>query len=220
MLRSVGSALDRPLVNSRDERGTTLVELLVASAISLVILTLMTTMLTVYGKANISTVNNANSAANVRLTLLAFQHDIQSANPLGTLLTVAAYNDELQLTLQPSGQVVTWQYTYTTGSCPGTATTWCGTLTRQVGSATPAVKLTAVTNGNPSPMSGGLPVFTYYDHCAINQVTEPGASPASISGDTTVVQITLSVANLNTAPYGTTTRVNIMNIQPGASRCG
>jgi hypothetical protein len=65
-----------------------------------------------------------------------------------------------------------------------------------------------------------LPVFTYYDHCAINQVTESGASPSSISSATTVVQITLSVANLNSAPYGTTTRVNIMNLPPGASRCG
>jgi len=33
-------------------------------------------------------------------------------------------------------------------------------------------------------------------------------------------QITLSVANLNSAPYGTTTRVNLMNQPPGASRCG
>ena len=113
---------------------------------------------------------------------------------------------------------MTWQYTYTNGNCPGTTSTWCGTFTRQVGSATPVVKLAAVTNGNST--SGGLPVFTYYDHCALNQVTEPGASPASISGDTTVVQITLSVANLNSAPYGTTTRVNLMNQPPGASRCG
>jgi len=194
-----------------------LVEMLVASAISLIILTLMTTMLTVYAKADTSTVNNANAAANVRLTLLQLQHDIQSANPLGTLSTVAAYNDELRLTLQPSNQVVTWQYTYTAGSCPGTSSTWCGTLTRQVGSATPSVELTAVTNGNPT---GGLPVFSYYDHCAINQVNEPQATPSSVSGATTVVQITLAVANLNSAPYGTTTRVNIMNQPPGASRCG
>jgi len=195
-----------------------LVELLVASAISLILLTLMTTMLTVYAKADTSAVNNANAAANVRVTLLQLQHDIQSANPLGTLLTVPAYNDELQLTVQPSNQVITWQYTYTLGSCPGTSSTWCGTLTRQVGSATPTVELTAVTNGNAS--SGGLPVFSYYDHCAINQVNEPQATPASISGATTVVQITLAVANLNSAPYGTTTRVNIMNQPPGASRCG
>jgi len=204
----------------RDEEGTTLVELLVASGLSLVILTLMTTMLTVYAKADTATVNNANAAANVRLALLALQHDIQSANPLATLSTsnVATYDDELQLTIQPSGQLITWQYSYTLGNCPGTSSTWCGTLTRQAGSNTPVTELTAVTNGNPS--NGGLPVFSYYDHCAINQVTEPQATSASVSAATTVVQITLSVANLNSAPYGTTTRVNLMNQPPGASRCG
>jgi Tfp pilus assembly protein PilW len=201
-----------------DEEGMTLVELLVASGLSLVLMTLMTTMLTVYAKADTATVNNANAAANVRVALLGLQHDIQSANPLGTLSTVTAYNDELQLTIQPSGQVITWQYTYTSGSCPGTTSSWCGTLTRQVGSNTAVTELTAVTNGDPS--NGGLPVFSYYDHCAINQVTEPQATPASVSASTTVVQITLSVANLNSAPYGTTTRVNLMNQPPGASRCG
>jgi len=218
MLRVLASAHTRRRFVAPDESGITLVEMLVASAVSLIILTLMTTMLTVFAKADTSTVNNANAAANVRLTLLQLQHDIQSANPLGTLSTVVAYNDELQLTIQPSNQVITWQYTYTSTSCPGTTSTWCGTLTRQVASATPTVELTAVTNGNAS--SGGLPVFSYYDHCAINQVSESEATPLSVSGDTTVVQITLAVANLNSAPYGTTTRVNIMNQPPVASRCG
>jgi hypothetical protein len=184
-----------------------LVEMLIASAVSLVLLAMMTSTVTVFGKAETSTVNSANAAASVRSTLLQLQHDIQSANPLATLSTVAAYNDELQLTIQPSNTLVTWQYSFTTMK-----------LSRQTGASTPLVELTGVTNGDPA--SGGIPVFSYYDHCAINQVTEPQPSPASISGATTVVQITLSVANLNSAPYGTTTRVNIMNQPPGASRCG
>jgi hypothetical protein len=179
----------------------------------------MTTMLTVYGKADTTTVNNANAAANVRLTLLELQHDIQSANPLGTLspsTPLTPYNDELPLTLQgPPSQFITWQYDYTATQirnfCPGAQG---GCLTRQIGSATPVVELTGVNNG------AGLPVFTYYDHCAINQVTEAGATASSLVDATTVVQITLSVANLNSAPYGTTTRVNIMNQAPGAGRCG
>jgi Tfp pilus assembly protein PilW len=218
MLRPAGRTNGHRRRQTRGEEGTTLVELLVASGLSLVLLTLMTTMLTVYAKADTATVNNANAAANVRLALLALQHDIQSANPLATLSTVGTYNDELQLTVQPSGQLITWQYSYTVGNCPGTSSTWCGTLTRKAGSSAPVTEITAVTNGDPS--NGGLPVFSYYDHCAINQVTESGATSASISAATTVVQITLSVANLNSAPYGTTTRVNLMNQSPGASRCG
>ena len=191
----------------------TLVEMMVASAISLILLSLMTTMVTVFGKAEVSTVNSANAAANVRLTLLQLQHDIQSANPLGTFSTVAAYNTKLRLTIQPSNTLITWRYTPTAVTI-GSYNFAAMTLSRQIGNTQPVVELTGVTNG------GALPVFSYYDHCAINQVTQSGASPSSISSATTVVQITISVANLNSAPYGTTTRVNIMNLPPGASRCG
>jgi hypothetical protein len=138
---------------------------------------------------------------------LSVEHDIQSANPVGTLSTVSAYNDQLQLTIQPSGSVVTWNYNYTTQK-----------LTRQVGSAPAATVVTNVTNGNPS--SGGIPVFNYYDHCSINLVTEPQSTPALISGAVTQIQVTLSVANVNTAPYGSTTTVRIMNQPPGTNRCG
>jgi prepilin-type N-terminal cleavage/methylation domain-containing protein len=199
-----------------DEAGMTLVEIMVASAISLILLSLMTTMVTVFGKAEVSTVNSANAAASVRLTLLQLQHDIQSANPLGTFSTVAAYNNKLKLTIQPSNTLITWRYTPTAVTI-GSYNYAAMTLTRQIGNTQPVVELTSVTNGTVLPV---LPVFSYYDHCAINQVTQSGASPSSISSATTVVQITLSVANLNSAPYGTTTRVNIMNLPPGASRCG
>ena len=62
------STLARGGLDASDESGLTLVEMLVSSAISTILLTLMTTMLTVYAKADTSTVNNANAAASVRLT--------------------------------------------------------------------------------------------------------------------------------------------------------
>jgi hypothetical protein len=175
--------------------------------ISITLLTLMATMVTVYTKAQASTVNSANAAANVRLVMLQFQTDVQSANPVAALGSVSAYNDELQVTIQPSNTLITWQYT------PGTQK-----LTRQSGSGAAIVELTNVTNGDPS--SGGIPVFNYYDHCSLNLVTEAQATPASISGATTAVQITLSLANVNSAPYGSTTTTHIMNAPPGANRCG
>jgi prepilin-type N-terminal cleavage/methylation domain-containing protein len=215
-LRPFGTRVER--VDRRDEAGMTLVEIMVASAISLILVTMMTSMVTVFGKAEISTVNSANAASSVRTTLLQFQHDVQSANPLGLLplaTPVTAYSAELPLTIQPSNTVVTWQYNYAaTAQCPQGK---C--LTRQAGAGTPVVELTSLTNGNPAG-GGFLPVFSYYDHCAINLVTESGATNASVQGATTVVQITLSVANLNSAPYGSTTRVNIMNQSPGVGQCG
>jgi type II secretory pathway pseudopilin PulG len=201
--RSTGRA-GSPRASAED--GFTLVELMVGMTISIILLTLMATMVTVYSKAEASVVNSANAAANVRLTLLQVQNDIQSANPLGTLGTVSAYNDELQMTVQPSNKVITWQYSYTTQQ-----------LTRQVGSSTAVVELTNVTNGNPA--SGGLPLFSYFDHCGANLVTEAQATPASISA-ATAVQVSLSVANVSSAPYGSTTTVHIMNQPPGGALCG
>lgn len=192
---------------SADEAGYTIVELMLAMLISLILLALMSTMVTVFTKAEATTVNSTDAAANVRITLLQLQTDIQSANPLGTLGTVAAYNDQLQMTVQPANQVITWQYSFVTKK-----------LTRQIGAGTPAIELTNVNNGDPS--SGGIPVFGYFDHCAVDLVAQPQATPASISGATTAVQISLSVSNVNTAPYGSTTTVHIMNQQPGANRCG
>jgi Tfp pilus assembly protein PilW len=207
MKRTVRPSSQARSARRADEAGLTLVELIVAMTISIILLTLTTLTVTVFTKAEASTVNSANAAANVRLTLLQLQNDIQSADPLGTLGTVAAYNDELQMTVQPSNTLITWLYSYTTGQ-----------LTRQNGVSPPAVELTNATNGDPS--NGGIPVFSYFDHCSINLVTQPQATPTSISGATTAVQVSLSVANLNSAPYGSTTTVHIMNQSPGASRCG
>ncbi|HUY21344.1 MAG TPA: type II secretion system protein [Acidimicrobiales bacterium] len=206
MLKTLGSRPQRRRAPSCTEQGFTLVELMVAMTISIILLTLTVTMVTVFSKAEASTVNSANSAANVRLVLLQLQSDIQSANPVGTLGSVAAYNDELQLTIQPSNQVITWQYSYATRQ-----------LTRQIGSGTATVQLTDVTNGDPA--SGGIPLFGYYDHCSINLVTQAQATAPSISAATTAVQVTLSVANVNSAPYGSTTTVHVMNQAPGVSRC-
>jgi prepilin-type N-terminal cleavage/methylation domain-containing protein len=183
------------------EAGMTLVEMMVAMLVSTILAAGLISTVSVFTKAEANVVNSSNAAASVRGVLLQFQHDVQSANPLDALSSVSAYNDELQLTVQPSGSVVTWQYS-----------SGAQTLTRTVGTSS-TTELTNVTNGASA-------VFYYYDHCGVNQVTDPEATAASIADSTTVVQISLSVADLSAAPYGTTTSVNIMNKPPGDSRCG
>jgi type II secretory pathway pseudopilin PulG len=202
-----------------DSAGFTIIELSVAMTISITLLLMMASIVTSDTKAESSLVNSANSASNVRLVFMALQNDIQSANPLSTLSTLNAYNDELQMTIQPANQVVTWQYSYTT-QVVGGYSYFADDLTRQVGTSTPDVELTNVTNGDPNPPNTGIPVFSYYDHCLINLVTESEATPASVSGTATAVQVTLSVANVNSAPYGSTTTVHIMDKPPVASQCG
>lgn len=192
--------------HSRREEGFTLVELMVAMTVSIIVLSMMATMVAVYAKADTSIVNNADAASQVRLVLLQLQSDIQSANPLSTLSSVAAYDDELQMTVQPSGKLITWQYS------PSTEI-----LTRTVGTSA-EVELTHVTNGDPS--AGGEAVFGYYDHCSTNLVTQAQATPSNISGSATDVQVSLAVDGLDSAPYGSTTTTHIMAQAPGTNLCG
>lgn len=180
--------------------------------VSLIILTSLAAFITVFSKAEATTVSSANAAADTRMALLQLQHDIQSAqSPLKPLLASPSdYNDTLELTSEPSGQVITWRYNPSTGN-----------LTRQVGTGGAAVELTAITNGDPT--SGGLPVFTYYDRCFNNLVDEarsPGASSTTVADNVTVIKITLAVKHVSSAPYGSTTAVNIMNVEPGLAPCG
>ena len=193
--------------HSRREEGFTLVELMVAMTVSIVVLSMMATMVAVYAKADTSIVNNADAASQVRLVLLQLQSDIQSANPLSTLSTVAAYEDELQMTIQPSGTLITWQYSPSTED-----------LTRKVGTSAAIVELTHVTNGDPS--AGGEAVFSYYDHCSTNLVTQAQATPSNISGSATDVQVSLAVDGLDSAPYGSTTTTHILAQAPGTNLCG
>ena len=189
------------------EHGLTLVELSVAMAISLILAVALASLIEVFTSAEASTVNGANAASDTRLALLQLQHDIQSANPVDAISTTnpLTYEDELQVTIQPSNTVITWTYSAATQE-----------LTRQAGSSTPIVELTNVTNGST------LPVFHYYDHCFNDLVAEAqasGASPSNIAQVVTVIQVTLAVTNVSTAPYGSTTSVNIMSRQPGFSPC-
>ena len=190
----------------RGEEGMSMIELSLAMVVSIVLLLLVGTTVGVFSKAEANVVKSADAAAYPRLALLQLQADIQSAVPVDPLGTTAAYSDTLKVTTQPSGKVVTWTYSPS-----------AQTLTRQVGSGAAQVELSNVTNGTPPPGTG-IPVFHYFDHCA-NDLVADGTSAAGIAQQATVVQITLSVAGLNTAPYGTTTSVNVMNRSPGATPC-
>lgn len=194
----------------RGEEGMTLVELSVSMVVSIVLILMVGASVGMFSKAEANVVKSANAAAYTRIALLQIQSDIQSAVPVDPLSSVAAYQDELQVTIQPSGKVITWQYDPATQK-----------LTRQIGTGTPMVELTNVTNGDPA--GTGIPVFHYFDHCGNDLVYGAthgsGANATTIAQQATVVQVTLAVSGLDAAPYGTTTSVNVMNRSPGPSAC-
>jgi prepilin-type N-terminal cleavage/methylation domain-containing protein len=189
---------------SGDEAGFTLPELVTATAISLVISVALISVIPVFMKAQASTTQSDQAAAGVRVTLIQLQHDIQSANPLDALGSLAASNSEIQLTLGPIGgtHVITWQYTAATGQ-----------LTRQADSGAPIIELTGISNGNS-------PVFTYLGQHDENMVTQPSATTASVANCTVYVQVTLALPDVHAAPFASTTSIQIENRTPGAISCG
>ena len=90
------------LTPARGEEGMTMIELSLAMVVSIVLLLLVGTTIGVFSKAEANVVKSADAAAFTRLTLLQLQADIQSAVPVDSLSTSAAYNDTLKVTTQPS----------------------------------------------------------------------------------------------------------------------
>jgi Tfp pilus assembly protein PilV len=209
--RSGGGTPARP-----DERGMTLIEILVATTVMMTIALGLVATIPVFSKSEVTTVNSANSASSTRMVLLQLQHDIQSASSVTAQSNAASYDDELQLTIQPSGSVVTWVYSPSSQAAQ---------LTRQVGSSSAQVELTKVSNGDPTANPPGEPVFQYFDACSNDLVAQEQLLPSqnqnfgSIAPATTVIQVRLSVENVDSAPYGSTTSVNIMNRSPGGTQC-
>lgn len=194
-----------------EEAGTTLVELITATAISLIIGVALLAVIPVFVKAQTATARADGAAAAVRTAMVQLQHDIEEAKPqagdpnVGQLVSVAAYADELQVDLPAGGgsgvTTVTWIYDPATGQ-----------LTRQAGSGSAVVEV-------PDVADGSTPVFAYFDPSGNNLADASGSTPVTIASCTTLVQITLTVAPPGAPANTDTTDVRIENAGPGLGAC-
>ncbi len=188
----------------RGEGGFTLVELLTATAVSLIISVALLAVIPTFMTAEVTTSRSDQAAASALGALTSLQHDIQSADPLDVLATVAAYDHELQVDLQSGGSTVTVTWVYDPSS---------GELTRQVGTAPAVVELTGVTDG-PNP------VFIYFGQHGQNLAAQSSVTPAGVVDCTTLVQVDLSVASAHAAADVSTTSVQLENRSPSVVTCG
>ena|GEM_PF-6329369 len=180
-------------------------ELAVASAAMLVVLGTFTGIMSVFLRTSTDAVNSENAATQLRLGILELERDVQAANPLDAPPPGANPADQLTVTLGPSGhqQQVTWALDPT-----------AGTLSRQVGSATPVVEIAGITNGT------SLPVFSYYGQSGANLLDPQIVSPSQLPSCTVRVQVSIGVLAPGRVPFSETVNIELANQRPGALTCG
>jgi hypothetical protein len=159
-------------------------------------------------KTGINAESGEATADQVRVTMLAFEHDIQAANPLDAESSLAVYPDTILITIGPTGgtqETVTWSYSSTTDQ-----------LTRSVtsnGTTATVVELSDVTNGSAA-------VFSYFGPSGTNLVTAPSATASAVPACTTRVRVSLVVSVKAAPTVSQTEDIQLGNVTPGSLSCG
>jgi prepilin-type N-terminal cleavage/methylation domain-containing protein len=200
-----------PLNRRTDERGVTLIELMV-------VLTLLTLVLvSFYGALNSLMTNTGRQQAlvtnqeSVRFALLDMTRDIRAANPLSTLSSPTAYPNQLEATVLPAtGSTplyVRWQLSGTT-------------LTRSLLNAPGGtVMSTKTVLTNVQNAGTGTSLFRYFN--SSNAELLPATNAAGDFSNCTVrVHISVSAAvGTGPAPFTVESDAEVRNRLPGGIGC-
>jgi type II secretory pathway pseudopilin PulG len=207
-----------------DQRGYTIVEVMVTVSILMVVLAI------VFGVLESLTRNEARSQAlvsneqNVRFELDQLSREIRAANPLVPLLnatSAATYQDQIEMLLGPTGgtqTVVRWVYDTTREQ-----------MVRQVMSGTSATATVVAQSfylNRVRNVESGTPVFTYYGQQGEDLVAQSLAladpNHAHDAANCAIrVHIELSSdSNPGPLPFTQTQDVEVRNRLPGNVGCG
>lgn len=196
------------------EAGFTVVELMVATVVTAVLISSVAGVMLTMQKTGNRAISGENAADMARTGLLQLQRDLQAANPLvNWTTTVTAYENELQVELGPTGgtqNLVTWSYV--SGSGPSCS----GTLYRAVGAASGVPEVTGVTNCRTSTA-----VFSYFGQQGDNLLANPASVTSTIISECSVrIAGTVQVsAGSNTTPFTETVSMRLANWEPGTQPC-
>ncbi len=213
--------------HARDERGLTLVEATIASALMLVVIGAFGTLATTLIAAQTNGIAGENASTDMRSVVIQLQSDIQAASPdtaspissptgIDTPSSLAAANLELQLQLGPVGsqQTVTWTYDPV-----------AQTLTRSVSSSPTSAPTLSVTElhdvvNSCTSTSCTQPIFSYFGQGGTNLMSN-SPTTATISNCTTRVEVGLLHfgGKLALLP-AQSIDVQLANVLPGSLTCG
>ena len=207
---------------SDEESGFTLVEMVIATAILLVVLGMFLQTLTSLTKSEDRSQRLVTNEQNVRFELDQMSREIRAANPLVPLLnavTAADYQNQIEIVLGPTGgaqTVVRW--TYITGQ---------EEMLRQVmtdTSSTATVVSQSWYLNRVRNIETNTPVFTYYGQQGEDLVAQTLANNGNLHDAANCavrVHIILSSdSNPGPLPFTETQDVEVRNRLPGNVGCG
>ena len=207
---------------SDEESGFTLVEMVIATAILLVVLGMFLQTLTSLTKSEDRSQRLVTNEQNVRFELDQMSREIRAANPLVPLLnavTAADYQNQIEMVLGPTGgaqTVVRW--TYITGQ---------EEMLRQVmtdTSSTATVVSQSWYLNRVRNIETNTPVFTYYGQQGEDLVAQTLANNGNLHDAANCavrVHIILSSdSNPGPLPFTETQDVEVRNRLPGNVGCG
>ena len=216
------SRLRRRLASRKDDQGFTIIEVMVATAILLIVLGMVFTTLVSLTRTEDRANRLVSNEQNVRFELDQLAREVRAANPLVPLLNATAasdYDNQIEMVLGPTGgsqKVVRWTYDTTNEE-----------MVRQVMSDTSATAtvvsqsffLTRVRN-----VENGTPVFTYYGQHGTDLVAQSltnGGNLHDAANCAVRVHIVLSSdSNPGPVPFTETQDVEVRNRLPGNVGCG
>jgi type II secretory pathway component PulJ len=207
----------------RDEStdaGFTIVEVVISTAILLLVLAMFFDTLVSLTKSEDRAQRLVANEQSVRFELDQLAREIRAANPLTILATAAAYSNQIEIVLGPTGgtqSVVRWTY----DTDPSSPT--YEKLDRQLmsdASSSATVLATSWHLIRVRNVESATPVFTYYDAADQDMVADGNYTASDIANCAIRVRIELSSDSMpGPLPFTETQDVELRNRLPGGTGC-
>lgn len=215
-------ALRRLRARRHDDQGMTVVELVVASALLLMVTTLIFSFMISVQNTDRRAQAVVNNEQDARFVLTEISRDIRASNPgLGTFATVNQYRNQVQMTLGEGATLKRVRWVYETSS----SSSRYKELRREVlDNTTGAVvssstRLRRVQNIVRSPV---VDLFKYYSQSGVDLVAAGNtpADAANVGNCSIRVAVTITAdSNPGPEPFTVTQDVEVRNRLPGGIAC-
>ncbi len=202
------------------EAGFTLVEVMISSAILLLVLAMFFNTLVSLTRSEDRAQRLVANEQSVRFELDQLAREVRSANPLTILSSTAAYSNQIEMVLGPTGgtqSVVRWTY----DTDPASPT--YEKLDRQLmsdASSTATVVASSWHLIRVRNVESARPIFTYYDAADQDMVADGNYTASDIANCAIRVRIELSSDSMpGPLPFTETQDVELRNRLPGGTGC-
>jgi type II secretory pathway pseudopilin PulG len=202
------------------EAGFTIVEVVMSTAILLLVLAMFFNTLVSLTKSEDRAQRLVSNEQSVRFELDQIAREVRSANPLTILSSATAYPNQIEMVLGPTGgtqSVVRWTYE-TDPASPNYEK-----LERQLMSDASSAATVLATSWHlirVRNVESAKPVFTYYDAADQDMVTDGDYTASDIANCAIRVRIELFSDSMpGPLPFAETQDVELRNRLPGGTGC-